>query len=298
MSSVTLGLVYAVLAALSWAVGVVLWKKAGNAFDPVALNVQKNTLALVLVLISAFVAGASPGDATFREYVVLLASGAIGIGLADTLLFACLRLTGATYQAIVETTYSPAVVLLSFFMLGDVLAVGDAMGGALVLAGVLLAGLQRDPLAPPLPTRLRGLAYGATATLLMAFAIVWIKRTVEARDVLFVSSVRIAGGLFSLVLVSLFSAAGRASLRSAFQPSPALRFSLPGAVIGTYLGILFWIAAFKHAPAGVAALLNQTSTLFIVVLAAIFLKERLTARVATAVGLALTGSVVVLLGSR
>jgi len=45
---------------------------------------------------------------------------------------------------------------------------------------------------------------------------------------------------------------------------------------GSYLSLLCWLAGFKYAQAGIAALLNQTSTVLIVLLAAIVLKQPLT----------------------
>jgi drug/metabolite transporter (DMT)-like permease len=57
-----------------------------------------------------------------------------------------------------------------------------------------------------------------------------------------------------------------------------------------------WVAAFKYTSVNSAAILNQTSTIFIVILAAIFLKERFTRRLFIATILAIAGSILVLLG--
>ena len=64
--------------------------------------------------------------------------------------------------------------------------------------------------------------------------------------------------------------------------------------MGTYVSILLWIGSFKYAPANIAALLNQTSTVFIILLAAVFLREPLTKRVGLAVLLAASGALLVL----
>jgi drug/metabolite transporter (DMT)-like permease len=70
---------------------------------------------------------------------------------------------------------------------------------------------------------------------------------------------------------------------------------IPAAISGSYFSLLMWIGAFKYAPAGIAALLNQTSTVFIVLLAVLVLGEPMTMRLALALLLACAGSLVVLL---
>jgi len=286
---------FALLAALSWAVAVVLFKKSGDAIEPLALNLLKNCLGLVLMLVSALLAGTRAHDASRSDIVMLLASGALGIGIADTLLFAGLNRTGATHQAIVETIYSPSVVLFSFFILGEVLSPVQALGGLCILGAVGIASARpSNPTTSP-ANQLSGFLLGTSSMVLMAFAIVWVKPVLERNDVIFSTGVRLTGGLVALVVMSLTTRRTRSAVRAAFRPQPAWHFALPGAFFGTYLSLLCWIAAFKYSDAGVAALLNQTSTLFIVILAAKFLREPLTARVIVAVGLALTGSVIVLM---
>ncbi len=295
MASEQLGPVFSLATAFSWAIAVVLFKKSGDAIEPIALNLLKNSLGLVLIALSALGAGTTTHEASLSDYATLLASGALGIGIADTLLFAGLNLTGATHQAIVETIYSPSVVVLSYLMLGEVLGSRQAIGGALILTAVFIASARHEGLALPRSSYVRGLLLGGSSMMLMAFAIVWVKPVLERHDVLFSTGVRLTGGLLALSVMALSSPARRLSARAAFRPQPAWRFALPGAFLGTYVSLLCWIAAFKYSDAGVAALLNQTSTLFIVLLAATFLREPLTGRVAFAVALALAGSVIVLL---
>ena len=60
--------------------------------------------------------------------------------------------------------------------------------------------------------------------------------------------------------------------------------------------MILWIAAFKLTDMASAAVLNQMSTVFIVILASLLLGEPLTARRITAAAVAVAGSIIVILG--
>jgi drug/metabolite transporter (DMT)-like permease len=296
VSQENLGYACALGTALCWAIAVVLFKKSGDGMGPLTLNMFKNLVGLLLLALTHLVVGFDAGDASARDVVYLLISGALGIGVADTLLFYGLHRIGASRQAVVDTLYSPAVVLMSFVMLDEVLATRDALGGFMILGAVALATVPTGKAkGDPATSLARGIGASALSMVLMAFAIVAVKPVLERHDVIYATTMRLVGGVFTLLFIGLASKQGRRDLVRVFAPNPALRYALPGAVMGTYFSLLLWIGAFKYAKAGVAALLNQTSTLFIVVLAAIFLHERMTPRVMLAVASAAMGSLLVLL---
>jgi drug/metabolite transporter (DMT)-like permease len=293
----TLGLVCSLSTALCWAIAVILFKKSGDTMPPLALNAFKNVLALTLMMLTGLVVGFPRGSMTEGEALTLFISGTIGIGVADTLLFYGLNQIGASRQAIVDALYSPSVVLMSFFFLGEVLGVRDALGGLLILSAVLLAALPRGASKLPVDQRhmTRGLVASASAMVMMAVAIVMVKPILERNDVLLCTTIRLFGGTLMLAVFALPFAKHRRELLHAFVPVRSWRYAIPGAIMGSYISMPLWIGAFKWAPAGVAALLNQTSTIFIVLLAAVFLRERAGARVYAAVALACAGSLLVLL---
>jgi drug/metabolite transporter (DMT)-like permease len=74
-------------------------------------------------------------------------------------------------------------------------------------------------------------------------------------------------------------------------PSRAWFTLAPAAFLGSYLAMLMWLGGFKWASTSVAALLNQTSSIFTIVLARLILKEPITQRRALGAALALAGVV-------
>jgi drug/metabolite transporter (DMT)-like permease len=56
---------------------------------------------------------------------------------------------------------------------------------------------------------------------------------------------------------------------------------------------MLWVAGMKYTKAGAAAILNQTSTIYVLLLASVFLKEPLTRRKIVASILAIGGIVLI-----
>jgi len=72
------------LAAVTWAFAVILFKKSGETVHPIGLNLFKDLFALVLFLPTMWLFGETLWrDAPAADYALLLASGALGIGLGD-----------------------------------------------------------------------------------------------------------------------------------------------------------------------------------------------------------------------
>lgn len=289
------GSFYSVATAATWAVAVILFKRSGESIDPVALNVLKGTVALGLMIVTFVAMDELPTRAPAAEMWTLALSGAIGIGFADTLFFVSLNILGASRHAIIECAYSPAIVLVAFLLLGERLAWVDGVGAVLIVGAMLLVVARRSHGDLPASRMWLGVGTGVLAVVSMGLSIVWVKPLLASYDVLFATMVRLAGGLAALAPVVLFHPASRRRALRAFQPQRAWRYAVPGAIMGNYVSLLLWIAGFKYAPASVAAILNQTSTVFTVLLAAIFLAEPIDRRRAVAVALAVTGSVLVIL---
>jgi len=285
---------YALATALCWAVAVILFKRSGESFSPFGLNTFKNVVGLVLLGVTLPFAGGWT-DAPAGHIAALLASGAVGIGIADTLFFYSLNTLGAARQAIVDTSYSPVIVTLSFLLLGERLEPLDGLGAALIIGAMLLVVTRKPEGALPRKQVLLGVAAGLTAMVSMGASIVVVKPLLDIYDVAFATLIRVIGGLAVLALIFVVHGPSRRGAVEVFRPQAAWRWAIPGSVMGAYLSLVFWIAGFKYNSASVASILNQTTTLFIVLLAAAFLKEPLTPRRSAAVLLGFIGSVVVLL---
>jgi drug/metabolite transporter (DMT)-like permease len=283
------GELLSVLAALIWAFSVVLFRLSGRSIPPLSLNVFKNSIATLLLGLT-LLATARSGfpQAPARDYALLALSGVLGIALADTLFFKSLNLVGAGLSQVIGCCYSPLVVLISAAALRERLSVGDAIGACLILAGVALSAAREPPAGVTRADLRRGTLMGVLAFALMAVGVVVAKPVLDRSPVLWSSTVRMVAGVAALLGLVVVSP-GRRSVWSAFRPSSSWKFAIPGSVLGAYLAMVVWIAGIKYTLASTASILNQTSAVFVLPIAAVALHERITVRKLAAVALALGG---------
>lgn len=289
-----MGEIFALACALVWAFAVILFKKSGETVAPFALNLFRVgvssllfTLALVLLGRPVF------NQAPLGDYVILMLSGVIAIAISDTLFHMCLNRVGAGLNAIVDTLYSPFIILFAYFMLGERLRWEQFLGMILIIGGVILASRTRLPANLTRRDLVIGMLLGVGAMATLGFGIVLAKPVLERSDILWATAVRQFGSLIALVAVALILP-GRRSRWSVFRPHPAWKFTLPGTFLGSFLALILWISGMKFTTAGSASILNQTSTIYILILASVFLKEPFTRRKLMATVMALGGILLVI----
>jgi drug/metabolite transporter (DMT)-like permease len=271
------GEMLALAAPICWSLAVILFRKTGEVVPALALNLFKNILAIVLFAGTLLALGQPLlRSVATRDYVLLIASGAIGIGISDALFFMTLNRVGAALQAIINTSYSPSIIILSLLFLDESLSPAQVLGVVLILGAVLSVSRIRGP-RETLPRRVvvTGVLLGVAATSTQAVSIVMIKPMLDQTPLIWANCWRLAGGLvMSLFLLPFLPDRSRAlrTLRR-FHIWPVM---VPGTVVGSYLSLLLWLGGMKYTQASTASALNQTSTLWTFVLAALLLREPVT----------------------
>ena len=291
------GEVLSLLAAVIWASAVIMFKKSGESVNPLALNMFKNLLAFLLVLPTLALFGiAIPRGLAASDWMLLLLSGALGIGLADTMFFKSLNLLGAGLTSIVDCLYSPFMILMSMLWLGERLTYVQAIGALLIISAVLTVANREGRGGLPIGQLLAGIGWAVGGLFLMALGLVMIKPILETTPLLWAMEIRLAGGIVILTLViALFPSRGRI-IRSLTR-SHAWGYTIGGSLLGGYLAMVTWLGGMKFTQASVAAALNQTSNIFIFVFAVIFLHGVINLRRIIGIILAVAGVFLVLLGS-
>jgi len=269
-----IGEMFALAAPLCWAFAVILFRKTGETVPALALNLFKNILAMVLFVATLVALRPIPEQSVPGwHYLLLIVSGAIGIGVSDTLFFATLNRVGAGLQAIIDTSYSPFIIFLSFLFLDEHLTAPQLFGVALILSAVLSVGWMGGPKGSlPRRTIATGVMLGVAATFTQAVSIVMIKPILGDYPVIWANCWRLLGGLVASVLLLPLLPQRRRALAT-LRDLRVWPVMVPAAVIGTYISLLFWLGGMKYTLASIAAALNQTATLWTFLLAVLLLKE-------------------------
>ena len=290
-----LGKFLALTCALLWAIAVILFKRAGESIRPLSLNWYKTALTAILLLPVLLFQGA--GGLSRADLWAVLASGVLGIAVSDTLFFIALDRLGASLAAIVDCSYAPFVMITAWIMLGQAPSLTQIGGGLCVMAAVLVVAFDQGP-AHLLADRRRlviGFSAGIAAMAFMGVSISLMQPILQRASLWVVTELRVLAALAVLTPMMLLRR-DRKVLFASLVGHGAWRHALPGAFLGNVLAMTLWVAAFKYTSVNSAAILNQTNTIFVVLLATWLLKEAFTRRRLIGTVLAFSGAVMVLVG--
>lgn len=291
-----IGEMYALICALVWASAVVMYKNVSETMTANTLNLTKNVIGLGLLLpTTLLVEQLNIPQLTWQTWLLVAASGYVGIALADTLFIQALRVIGASRTAVVASLYSPFVVLLSILFLGERLNLWQGLGFVMILAGILTVIYQRSKQEVDIQLLIKGAAMAALSVLLTAAGVVAMKPALSYDGFFWLVTFRMAAGVLGMLLYLSIRGKLGTTYNLIFKQPHQWGMIFSASFFGAYLAMLLWLAGFKYTSASIASVLNETSSIFIVLMAALFLKEPLTTRKIVGVGLAF-GGVLVFLG--
>ena len=227
--------------------------------------------------------------------MLLLLSGALGIGISDTLFFISLNTLGAGRSAIVDCLYSPFVILFSFILLDERLTPWQVVGVVMILSAVLSILVERHDAIVSRRRILFGILWGSLAMVTTALGIVIIKPLLTRSPLLWATEVRMVGGLIVLIIVLAVLPSRLAVIKSIISRQK-WQFTIAGSLLGAYVAMILWLAGMKLTQASTAAALNQTSNIFVFIFAALVLKEKITRVRMIAITLGIVGAYLVTFG--
>lgn len=281
----------ALSAAFIWAVASVIYTGVGRQLSPLVLNLVKGLIAIVLLIATLLLTGNLFPTVSFRSLILLLLSGAVGIGFGDTAYFAALNCIGPRRTLVLESLSPPLAAVLALIFLQEQLPPSGWMGIVLTIVGVTWVVLERSREAvTPSVLPFRGIVLGLLAAGGQAGGAVMSRAALVGTDInpLWSTFIRLVGGI---IILLIWLGVQRQSIR-VLKPlrSPRLFIIVAGtAFISTYLGIWLQQLSLKYAPAGVSQSLSATSPLFVIPIAVIFAGDKVSVRAVLGVLVAIAG---------
>ncbi len=286
-----IGEILSLASAVVWALSVILFRIAGEKIHPLVMNLFKNMLALVLLAATAAVIGGAPSLPP-KTFLIFALSGVLGIALSDWLFFTALVKLGAELTAIVDCAYSPFVIGLSFLFLGERMNGLQIAGVALIVGAVILITRKKSDDRISRRDLLSGVGIGIVSMLLTAGGIVLIKPYLAGVSIVWATLIRMTGGAAAGTVMWTLHPRRRELLKP-LRTGANYKVLIPASVLSAYFSVLIWLAGMKYTLASIASALNQLNTIFIFILAAVILKEKITPIKVYSVVLAFVGAILV-----
>ena len=286
-----MGDLYAVITAVCWSSAVILFDISTKNFTAIQLNVLKNFIGVFGFILTIILFSIPSPNFSQQDIFTLALSGFLGILIADGLFLESLRRLGSGISAVVSTIYTPTVFIIAFILFNETINLHSYIGGVLVLGGITISVFQ-----PPKTIKKRdlyiGILFGIMANILTAYSVLIIKPIMKNNSVIYVALYRFSIGFIFGILINILKS-GIKQVIQKFKQGLTNQYVILGAFLGTYLSVIFWLAGYKYTLAGRAAIYNQLSTVFIIILARVFLKEPMTSKKIIGVSLAIFGAMII-----
>jgi len=275
------GQIAAVLTAIFWSFGSLLFTAAGRRIGSVAVNQIRLWFALGLLLIVHFLIFGIPFPvhAGNSAFFWLGLSGFVGFVLGDAFLFESFVLIGPRLAMLLMTLVPIFSSILGYFFLGE------SMNGVEILAMIGTVGAIAWVVAEPKTENGEVHSHYALGVLLGVGGAMG-----QAVGLLFAKN-GLAGGLspISATLIRVFVAAVVIGLISVFRgrfrsyfkslkQRPVLAQLLVASFLGPVLGVALSLAAIAYTRIGIASTLMSLSPLFLIPLSSLFFKEHISVR--------------------
>lgn len=278
----TWGLIAATVAAMFWAVSVVLYRRVGRVMPPVRLNMTKGLIAVVILsgvlLVDWLVFGNVPWSMSWGKLGWMALSGVIGIGLGDTLFFAGLNRMGARRMLLIFTINPVITLLIAWALMDESLNGLQLVGIALTCGGVAWVIAERNTAKSDGHVDLLGIVYGIGAATCQAVGYLLSRHILLPGGMTPAASAwlrLLAGSFFLIAFLPMDRLLKHAGGQDHHHPShPSKRQTrvmfFVALMLGTVLGIWLMQISAKHADkAGVATTLLSTSPLFVLPIVAL-----------------------------
>ncbi len=277
--------------AFLWALTSVIYSRLGKKITPLVMNLSKGAIAIAMSFFTILLSGEQLLPAIDSvPLLLLLMSGAVGIGVGDTAYFAALNSLGARRTLLLKTLGPPMAAIVSAIWLQEQLTSVAWVGILLTILGVAWVISERVKNVTTNGKLMIGISFALLSAFTDGMGAVLSRAALTHTSInsLWSAMVRLVGGVLILLLwVPMKQEAVRASL-SKLRSGQILSIIILCAFLSTYLG--FWLQqiSLQFTAAGIAKSLGATSPLFVLPFA-LFMGEKISLRAILGVLVAIAG---------
>ncbi len=288
-------------AAIIWAFTSLFYARAGRLISPIAANTFKCAVATVLLTLAHFLIERTPyPSASLADWLILLASGVIGLAIGDSCLFSSFVRIGAR-KGLLLLSLNPLIgTAFGWIVLHETLDAQSLAGIAITMTGVLVvlwpANGFRSFRAASVGERalLYGVLFGLGAACCQATGALLAKPALARIDNLTATQIRMYGGTAALFVLGIVRGrfghwAGLIRVHRLFWPLFVASF------LGQFVAVWLMTMSLDYAPAGIALAILSTAPIWLIPLGGRFQDHAPTMRETAGLLVAIAGIALLLI---
>ena len=304
------GIIFALLTTLSWAIGIFPFTQAARRLGSNTLNNFRLVLATLIIGMFAYLYKPEDFKAIFsanyfQSWLWLGLSGLIGLTVGDYFAFSMYKILGARTGSVL-TTFAPAASLfLGSLMIDEHISLIGIAGIIITILGVNFVSLgkrERDNIPDYGHGSItKGIVAGILSALCQGAGLVLAKKglislpeeiTLSPFNATFMRLITAATFLFLFTLLS-------GNIKKVYAPifsnkNDGVKYAIAGTIFGPTFGVCLAIFTVSILEASVAQTIFSLVPALAFVLAAIFLKEKITFQSVCGLLMAISGVVVLI----
>ena len=282
------------MAALFWAFGASLYKKAIRDMNPIKFNLIRSTSVLIYAFSIVFILGkwGSVFNLDLSTITIMGISSILVLVAGDTLYFIGLRTIGVTKTVPITYSYSILVVLLGGIILDEAITLQLILGTITIILGVWLVANKALDQTQKSNTSLIGVISSLGTVLCWGFGVVFFKIILNSNDPYILAAGRMLFLVPTLAILSIIPYGNKSSNRKISRIQLVL--ALLSGLISLGIGDNLLYLALDSTNTNIVAPLTSLTPIFSALIAIIFLGEKVSKKTIIATLLVTTGTMLLL----
>jgi len=288
------GEICAIMAALCWAFGASLYKKAIRDMNPIKFNLIRSTSVLIYAFSIVFILGklGSVFSLDFSTITIMGISSILVLVAGDTLYFIGLRTIGVTKTVPITYSYSILVVLLGGLILDEAITLQLILGTITIILGVWLVANKALDQTQKSNTSVIGVISSLGTVLCWGFGVVFFKIILDNNDPYILAAGRMLFLIPTLAILSIIPYGNKSINRKMSRMQLVL--ALLSGLISLGIGDNLLYLALDSTNTNIVAPLTSLTPIFSALIAIIFLGEKASTKTIIATLLVTTGTMLLL----
>ncbi len=274
-----IGEIAGLLTSLFFAINAVIITKAGQQVGSVISNRTRVAFALLFLVTLNLILYRQPlpVGAESQRWMWLSLSGIVGLALGDAFLFQSYLMVGPRLGMLLLSLSTIFSALEAWLLFGESLRLGQIVGIALTLAGIIWVILEQgNGNKSAIRLSIAGILFGILAALGQATGLVFSKQGMLGNfSPISGNVIRMLAAVLALWLMTLLQRQGGKTIQALQNNPSAFKLLALAALVGPVIGVSLSLLAVQNSPVGVASVLTSLSPIFMLPISHFFSNEKL-----------------------